>query len=84
MKIKIIGLLSIIILIFANITAPGLNIAINQDKKNIKMAKAETKYDTNQKITDIINNGEPNLKSVGNIDWLCELSKKNRLNEFFD
>ncbi|TFF86011.1 MAG: hypothetical protein EU518_00110 [Promethearchaeota archaeon] len=35
-------------------------------------------------ISDIINNEKPNLKSVGNIDWLCELSKKNRLNEFFD
>ncbi|MFO7795985.1 MAG: adenylate kinase family protein [Promethearchaeati archaeon] len=35
-------------------------------------------------ITDIINNGEPNLNPVGKIDWLCELSKKNRLNEFFD
>jgi len=35
-------------------------------------------------ISDIINNEEPNLKSIGNIDWLCELYKKNRLNEFFD
>jgi len=35
-------------------------------------------------IKDIINNEEINLKSFCNIDWLCELSKKNRLNEFFD
>jgi len=54
MKIKLVGLFTIVILIFVNITAPALNIAITEDKKNIKITQEDTIHDSNQKITEII------------------------------
>jgi len=54
MKIKLIGLLTIILLLFVNITAPAVNIKLQKNNDNIKQIKEEIKYNTNQKITEII------------------------------
>jgi len=45
---------------------------------------AKTIKECQKIIEKIIKNREIKNYKVGKIDWLCELSKKNRLNEFFD